>query len=136
MKKLICWIGLMCISFFVVGCGNSLSDEFSEEEVTNKAEEIITLCSEGNYEEVYNDYFSGVMQVSLSQEDLEKSLSTVIGSHGELVGFPKASISGIQDKDTKTNYSRAVILTEYEKGKAQYTVVFNRELKCEGFFVK
>lgn len=130
-------LGVIClIVAFAAGCGNKLSDKFSEEEVKEAAENMINQVNSGELKDVYENTFAPVMRQGIEYEQLQENLDYVFDKLGEFESFEKMSVVGGQDKDTETPYAVVVLLAEYEDGKAQYTITFDTGMKCIGFYVK
>ena len=120
----------------LAGCGGKLSDDFKEEEVKTAAQEIVTKVNEGNLEDVYENSFSVVLQNGIEMEDLQENLDYVLEKAGEFESFEKTEVRGVKDKDTGTEYATAMVLVKYKDGKAMFTISFDTDMKCAGFFIK
>lgn len=130
--------GLGCLSLAVIlaGCGSGLSEKFDEDEVRRAAEEIIEEASQGSFREIWEEAFSPIMQNAADSEEIQKNLDYLLDGKGELKEFKKTEVKGIQDKDTGTEYATALIVAEYEEGKVMYTISFDENMKCAGFYMK
>ncbi len=135
MKKLTVVI-LVGMLLLLTGCQGKLSDKFNEEEVKNAAKDIVTQVNEGNVESVYNDIFSSVMKNAIALDTLQENLSYTLDKVGEFDSFEKIEVAGTKDKDTGTEYATIMVLAKYEEGKAMFTVSFDEDMKCAGFFIK
>ena len=90
----------------------------------------------GNVESVYNDIFSSVMKNAIALDTLQENLSYTLDKVGEFDSFEKIEVAGTKDKDTGTEYATVMVLAKYEKGKAMFTISFDEDMKCAGFFIK
>ncbi len=45
-------------------------------------------------------------------------------------------VKGVKDKNTGTQYATAVVLAKYEEGNAMFTISFDTDMMCAGFFIK
>lgn len=50
--------------------------------------------------------------------------------------YEKEGVTGTKEPDTGEEFATAVIVAEYENGKNQYTITFNKSMQLTGFFVK
>ena len=135
MKKLTAFI-LVGTFLFLTGCQGKLSDKFDEEEVKNAAKDIVTQVNEGNVESVYNDIFSPVMTNAIALDTLQENLSYTLEKVGDFESFEKIEVAGTKDKDTGTEYATVMVLAKYEEGNAMFTISFDEDMECAGFFIK
>jgi hypothetical protein len=93
-----------------------------------QAEEVINLLQEGDYQSVYNEWFSDELQASLSVEELENSWESQVQASGELIDVHSPEI-------TKQSEDVDVIETEVEYRNVVFTVrmIFNVEQHLAGF---
>lgn len=127
----------MCIASVVllVGCGQKLSDQFEEKSVKEKAETIAESAGSGKLEETYA-MFGETIQASISLEQLKKSVHGVLEPLGDYKKISGTKVGGQKDKDTGTEYAVAIVMAQFENGKAQFTISFNTQMDCIGFYVK
>lgn len=135
MKKFTAFI-LVGTFLFLTGCQGKLSDKFDEEEVKNTAKDIVTQVNEGNVENVYNDIFSPVMKNAIALDTLQENLSYTLDKVGDFESFEKIEVAGTKDKDTGTEYATVMVLAKYEEGNAMFTISFDEDMECAGFFIK
>lgn len=135
MKKFTPFI-LVGMLLFLTGCQGKLSDKFDEEEVKNAAKDIVTQVNEGNVESVYNDIFSPVMKNAIALDTLQENLSYTLEKVGDFESFEKIEVAGTKDKDTGTEYATVMVLAKYEEGNAMFTISFDEDMECAGFFIK
>ena len=135
MKKFTAFI-LVGTFLFLTGCQGQLSDKFDEEEVKNTAKDIVTQVNEGNVESVYNDIFSPVMKNAIALDTLQENLSYTLDKVGDFESFEKIEVAGTKDKDTGTEYATVMVLAKYEEGNAMFTISFDEDMECAGFFIK
>lgn len=45
-------------------------------------------------------------------------------------------MAGTKDKDTGTEYATVMVLAKYEEGNAMFTISFDEDMECAGFFIK
>ncbi len=136
MKKLAGIVVLVCLIFSLTACGGKLSEEFEEKEVKEAAEEMVNLINEGKLSEVYEDSFIPVLKNSVELEELQETVDYVLDKLGEFQSFEKVQVKGVKDKNTGTQYATAVVLAKYEEGNAMFTISFDTDMMCAGFFIK
>lgn len=118
-------IGLIVI---LTACGGSKVDDATADKYIAKAEEVITLLNETNYEEVHA-MFNDEMKSGLPVEDMEE-LTPVIEEAGEFKEIDKASV----EEDDVLYIS--VLVAKYSEENRIYTITFNESEEVAGLFIK
>ena len=118
------------------GCQESLSDEFQEDQVIAEAKEMVERINAGELEDVWEDTFNVVMQNGTDPEELQENIDYYMKDKGEFQDFDRIQVRGITDRDTGTPYATAMVLAAYEDGKVMFTISFDTDMKCAGFYVK
>ena len=118
------------------GCQESLSDEFQEDQVIAEAKEMVERINAGELEGVWEDTFNVVMQNGTDPEELQENIDYYMKDKGEFQDFDRIQVRGITDRDTGTPYATAMVLAAYEDGKVMFTISFDTDMKCAGFYVK
>ncbi|MGL4739779.1 MAG: DUF3887 domain-containing protein [Sarcina sp.] len=130
MKKLIKGLLICMPMLFLVACGgNTLSEKFDEAKVNESTKNVIEWLAKGEFEKVY-EVEDEVMQSALNQEKLSQTFKPI----NEKVGEYK-DVSKIVMKEKDSNV-KVVAISNYEKGKLQFTITFNEEMKISGLYVK
>ncbi len=80
--------------------------------------------------------YATVLTNSVKLEELQETVDYVLDKMGEFQSFEKIQIKGIKDKNTGTPYATAVVLAKYEEGNAMFTISFDTDMMCAGFFIK
>lgn len=135
-KRLAAFVVMGIMLMNLSGCQGKLSDKFDEEKVKDAAKEIVTKVNEGKTEDVYNNAFSSAMRNAIELEDLQENLAYTLDKIGEFESFEKTEVAGIEDKDTGTEYATVMVLAKYKDGKAMFTISFDTDMQCSGFFIK
>ncbi len=135
-KKLVGIFMMVCFILSMAGCGGKLSKEFDETEVKEAAEEMVNLINAGELSKVYENSFTPVLTNSVKLEELQETVDYVLDKLGEFQSFEKVQIKGVKDKNTGTQYATAVVLAKYEEGNAMFTISFDTDMMCAGFFIK
>lgn len=117
---------MLCMIAVIVGClggcGTELSEKFDEDKVKEAAKAIVEKVNAGNLKEVYEDSFTPVMQNGVAFDEFQE--------------FSKVEVKGTKDKDTGTEYAAAMVLAKYEDGQIMFTISFDTNMKCAGFYYK
>lgn len=129
MKKVISSMLTIVIGIMVlVACGEKVDQETTNK-MTAKAEEIVTLINNGNYEKA-SDFFSDQLQGQLNKADFEKSVAPLLEKSGAFEKFDKSTV------EKKDDFYVVVLVAKYEKDKRVFTISINDKEKLEGFFIK
>lgn len=118
------------------GCQETLSEEFEEDQVIAEAKEMVERINAGELEDVWEDTFNVVMQNGTDPEELQENIDYYLKDKGEFQDFDKIQVRGITDRDTGTPYATVMVLAAYEDGKVMFTISFDTDMKCAGFYVK
>ena len=129
-KKLVGIFMMVCFILSMAGCGGKLSKEFDETEV------MVNLINAGELSKVYENSLTPVLTNSVKLEELQETVDYVLDKLGEFQSFEKVQIKGVKDKNTGTQYATAVVLAKYEEGNAMFTISFDTDMMCAGFFIK
>ncbi len=135
-KKILAgFLGILMLAG-VSGCQEALSEEFEEDQVIAEAKEMVERINAGELEEVWEDTFNVVMQNGTDPEELQENIDYYLKDKGEFQDFDKIQVRGITDRDTGTPYATVMVLAAYEDGKVMFTISFDTDMKCAGFYVK
>lgn len=128
---------ICALAVCMMGCAKTkLSEEFEEEKVIEEAKAVIQMINEGETEAVWEDKFNAKMQYALTKEDWLSAIDPIMEDAGEFQSYEKEAVTGTEEPDTGEEFATAVIVAEYENGKNQYTITFNKSMQLTGFFVK
>lgn len=126
----------LTLAALLTGCAsNKLSDDYEEEEVKAKAEEVIALANAKDYEAI-TALVPEELQAMVSAKDLEAAWDEKLTACGEFTKFSKEIILGQAVKETGEDLAVAVIVADYENDKAQFTLSFNKDLALVGYYMK
>lgn len=121
----------------LAGCQSTkLSEDFDETEVKAKAELVIEKLNAGEYDNLKEEEFSEQMKLAMAGDEVKEAIEKIVEEKGTFHSFEKGSVLGSKDKDTDEEFATAVVLAKYEKGKIQYTISFNKDMKVSGFYLK
>ncbi len=134
-KKWMLLIGVCLIcALLLCGCKRgSVPEGFDESEVQQKAEEIVSLMSEQDFEGVASQ-FSDEMAAKLSADDMEENVGEQIAALGAFKKISSSAFAG-GSLETGDNFATAVMVCKYENGKAIYTISIDLDGKICGLYV-
>lgn len=134
-KTIILTALLLTLSTVFWGCGAKLSDSFEESAVKEKAQEVISLLDESDYDSIVS-MFSETLKEGLSADKLKESVNSYIADRGEFKEINNLAVVGQTDKETKEEMAVAVAVVVYENQSITYTISFNTDMEVIGFFLK
>ncbi|MEI5988865.1 hypothetical protein A5881_000352 [Enterococcus termitis] len=129
MKKVISSMLTIVIGIMVLAACGEKVDQETTNKMTAKAEEIVTLINNGNYEKA-SDSFSDQLQGQLNKADFEKAVAPLLEKSGAFEKFDKSTV------EKKDDFYVVVLVAKYEKDKRVFTISINDKEKLEGFFIK
>ena len=118
-------------AFLAVGCTSRLSDKFDENQVEKQA----ALSCTGKISEAYG-LLSDLLKAQVTEEQITAGIEGTIEPLGEFEKINGTNVSSQKDKDTGTEYALAIVIAKFEEGKAQFTISFDTEMNCVGFYIK
>lgn len=111
----------------LAACGGNKVDSSTAEKYRTKAEEVIHLLNEAQYEELHT-MFNSDMQSGLPVEDMTE-LTPIIEASGSFEKIDKASVE--EDKGLYI----AVLVAKYQNNKRVYTITFDADDKIAGLYI-
>jgi len=128
MKRSLVIVFSVVLLLFLVACGGNKVDESTAEQYITKAETIINLLNESNYEEVYA-MFSDEMKEGFPVVAMEE-LTPIIEGAGNFEKIDKASV-----EEEKGIYV-TVNVAKYSHENRMYTISFNEDEEVVGLYIK
>lgn len=128
MRKILITVLAAVLIFMLVACGGNKVDDETAEIYISKAEEIIGLLSENNYETVHA-MFSDEMKLGLPVKDMEE-LTPVIEESGSFESIDKTSV------EEDDGLYITVIVAKYSNKNRIFTITFNENEEVVGLFIK
>lgn len=116
-------------------CTSKLSAKFDESQVEEKAEEIAELSCTGKISEAYG-MLSEMLKAQVTEDQIRAGIEGTIEPLGEFEKISGTNVSGQKDKNTGTEYAMAIVMAQFEDGKAQFTISFDTKMNCVGFYIK
>lgn len=126
---------IIALMLLTTGCASKLSEKFDEGEVQKKAEEIAELSCTGEISKAYG-MLSEMMKAQITEEQIRAGIEGTIEPLGDFEKISGTNVSGQKDKDTGTKYALAIVMAQFSDGKAQFTISFDTEMNCIGFYIK
>lgn len=118
------------LGFVMIGCSDkSISEAYDEEDLKSDALEVVNMLCEGKYSEIVND-MSSTMQEQIDDKKLEDVWEPIEDKLGE---FKDVSKEVITEKD---GLAVVGLVGDFENGKAQFTITFNKDGVLEGLYIK
>lgn len=119
---------LLCFTVSA-GCGAvKLSDKYNEDTLKASTEEVIKNLDSDKYEEI-EATMTDEMKAAITPE----KLGEVWSGYKKLGKYDSISKIIFQEKD---GYAVVVAIGKFEKGKVQFTLSYNTDMKLAGFYVK
>lgn len=119
----------------MTACTSKLSAKFDESQVEEKAEEIAELSCTGKISEAYG-MLSEMLKAQVTEDQIRAGIEGTIEPLGEFEKISGTNVSGQKDKNTGTEYAMAIVMAQFEDGKAQFTISFDTKMNCVGFYIK
>lgn len=123
------------LAMVIAGCTSKLSGKFEESQVEEKAEMIAELSCTGKISEAYS-MLSEMLKAQVTEDQIRAGIEGTIEPLGEFEKISGTNISGQKDKNTGTEYALAIVMAQFEDGKAQFTISFDTKMNCVGFYIK
>lgn len=136
MKLLFKSLLVISVLFITVACSNNeLSSKFDEEEVIDKAKEVIEVINTQNYKEVIA-YIRADLQAEITAEQLQEAWGDRITNAGVFKEIKNTALKTQEDPNTKEDFVTIIIQAVYEKDTLVYTLSFDEELEMIGLYMK
>lgn len=128
MKKIITILLSSLLIVSLVACGSSKLDEATIKKYTNKAEDVVKLLNEQDYEMVFQ-LFDEQMSTALPVSEMSE-LTPIIEQSGN---YEEIGNSSVQKQDG--NYV-VVLVAKYSDQNRTYTITFNEKDEIAGLYIK
>lgn len=121
------FISLM-MPLILVACGGNAVDEETADKYTEKAEEVITLINEREYEAI-TEMFDKQMEEALPVSEL-KELEPIIDDAGSFEFITKSTV------EENDGMYTTVLSADYSEEELIYTITFTNKDEVSGLFIK
>jgi|SRR5690625_4402993 len=128
MRKNILVFTISLLLIVLAACGGNKVDEATAEKYTAKAEDVILLLNEGDYEAAF-ELFNEEMKQGLPVSAM-KQLTPIIEESGSYQEIDKASV------EEKDGLYVSVLRAKYSEKNRVYTITFDSNDEVAGLFLK
>lgn len=128
MKRIVITVLSVVALFALAACGGNKVDDATTEKFSTKAEEVVLLLNDGNYQDVYA-MFDVEMEAALPVEDMEE-FTPVIEQSGDFEQIDKASV------EEQDGYYVVVLVANYSEEDRVFTISFNENEEVAGLYIK
>lgn len=130
MRKFIKVLTMMLCLLMFAGCSEGkLSDDYSEDELKARAEEVINKLNDKNYSGILENS-SDELKNSLPDNKLQEAWEGFSKDIGNYDSITKMTVA------EKNGYGVVIANTKYESKKLTFTLSFNKEMKLSGIYMK
>lgn len=120
--------------FAACGSGDALTDGFSEEEVKEKAEEILEMLHAQDTEGILENSTETLKQ-ALNEETMQQ-VYALIAEAGTYDSIEEMSVAGTTNKENNEELAVTAVKAKYELKNITYTLSFTKQMKLAGLFLK
>lgn len=126
-------MGAVCLA----GCSQKekLPDTFEETAVREKAEKVVGLFNEKDYQGII-DMGDESLKEKNTVEQFTESCDPLLEEKGAFKELGDVDIVGTVDKATGTKYGGAIIEGSYENGEIVFSIAFNEKMELVQFLVR
>lgn len=136
MKKVKMILLVMLVMSVLTACGaGKLSENYVEDDVIAKAQQVVELFNEKDYQAV-TDMVREDLKEQLSADVLKNALDEKLTSAGEFVEYSQSAAAGQQDKSTGEDYAIAVLICKYENSNLTFTISMDEDMNLVGIYMK
>lgn len=130
------WLALgLAAVLLLAGCASGLADCFAQEDVTNRAKEVVETINTLDYQAVVDELREDLRD-QITPQRLEESWGTQLTAAGAFQEYKSVTLVGQKDKTTGEDYATAVLVCRYENASLTYTLTFDRDLALVGLYMK
>lgn len=129
--------GILMGVVLMTGCGTNtnLPDSFDEKTVREESEKAVDYFNERDYQSII-DMGSDELKDNMTAEAFASQSDPYLDKRGDFEKIEKTVVMGNVDKKTGKEYGGVVMICKYEKGKIQFTIGFDEEMKLVQFLIK
>lgn len=133
MNKLKVFLLAFLVGGILVGCSSSkLSEDFDEAALKADAQSIVQMFCNNDYESVV-DKMSDKLKAAITEEQLKEVWEPIQNTIGKFDSINKEGVVG--NNDDNQEMATVVEIIKCEKGKAQFKITYNKDMKLEGLYI-
>lgn len=133
MNKLKVFLLAFLVGGIIVGCSSSkLSEDFDEAALKADAQSIVQMFCNNDYESVV-DKMSEKLKAAITEEQLKEVWEPIQNTIGKFDSINKEGVVG--NNDDNQEMATVVEIIKCEKGKAQFKITYNKDMKLEGLYI-
>lgn len=133
MNKLKVFLLAFLVGGILVGCSSSkLSKDFDEAALKADAQSIVQMFCNNDYESVV-DKMSDKLKAAITEEQLKEVWEPIQNTIGKFDSINKEGVVG--NNDDNQEMATVVEIIKCEKGKAQFKITYNKDMKLEGLYI-
>lgn len=133
MNKLKVFLLAFLVGGILVGCSSSkLSEDFDEAVLKADAQSIVQMFCNNDYESVV-DKMSDKLKAAITEEQLKEVWEPIQNTIGKFDSINKEGVVG--NNDDNQEMATVVEIIKCEKGKAQFKITYNKDMKLEGLYI-
>lgn len=126
LRKIALFILLMAV---LSGCSSTkLSEDYDEARLRDAAEAVINDMNEGDYKGVLENS-DETLKSAIDEKKLDEAWNS-FRNRGEYESISKMTFS------EKDGYAVVTAIADYEEGKVQFTLSYNKEMELAGIWMK
>jgi predicted small lipoprotein YifL len=135
-KRLFVFLTVLLTCALLAGCGvKPLPEGFDADEVTARAEQIVSFANEGEYDEIIASLRDD-LQDAVTAEQLETGWDPIYEKVGAFSELKQVALTATEDSSTGEEYAVALVTCAHEDGNVLYTLSFDTELELVGLYLK
>lgn len=119
----------------LTACSSKLPEDFDEAQLEREAQNVITLLNEKNpsNNEIIREMGTEQLKTSFT-DDVFDQVYGIISEVGSFDSFTSTKVGGSSQNDQVN--AIAVVKAKYEKKDLVYTIIFAKDMKLAGVFIK
>lgn len=135
-KTMILAAALLAFTWLLAACGGAkLADTFDKDEVTARAEDVVGLINDRDYEAV-TDQVREDLRDQLTADTLRDAWDATLDTSGAFEEYKSETVIGQKSKSTGEDYAVAVLVGKYENATRTFTLSMDQNLDLVGLYMK
>ena len=136
-KRIMAVVLTLCAALGAFGCTSAkpLPEGFDADAVTQKAGEMVTLATKGDYDALIAAMREDLKD-AVTADQLRDSWASVYEKAGAFDSVTKTVLSSAADTSSNEEYAVAQVLVKHENASLLYTFSFDKDLLLVGLYLK